>query len=147
MATVVFQPDEDKLDIADVDLIITNNGDIINETASTMVTSTLTQGKRNSDETREKQELECQEFTAEEKSPCLGSACPSSSKSKNVVPKSTCFDGACSSTSYENTVVHEKSIFKLSNDVEPINFTEEIQRLLKGEEIKFADDTDSLADY
>lgn len=148
MATVVFQPDEDKLDIADVNLVITNNGDLFNETASTMITSSMmassvTQGKRHSRETHEKHDTECQEFTAEEKALCLGSACPSTSR---VSQHSPCRGGACASTSTDK-VVRERSIFKLSNEMEPLNFTEEMQKLLKGEEIKFADDTDSLAGY
>lgn len=138
MATVVFQPDEDRPDISDANLIVTNNGDIFNETASTMVTSTLTQGTRNSAESREKPE-ECREFIPREKAACVGGACASS------FVHFDCNDGA--STSANKIARDKSSIFKLSNDFEPLNFTEEIQKLLKGEELKFADDTDSLADF
>ena len=149
MATVVFQPDEDKLDIPDVDLVVHNNGDLFNETASTMITSSmaassLTQGKRNSKETQEKHDTECQEFTAAEKSSCLGGACPSSSKKVVRHHKTGCHHGACKTSSAEKKM-HERSIFKLSNETEPVNFTDEIQKLLKGEELKYADDTDSIA--
>ncbi|XP_052225402.1 uncharacterized protein LOC127840970 [Dreissena polymorpha] len=110
MATVVFQPNNDKPDVPDTDYVISNNGDV-NETVSSMLNSVHIPNKRfNLEEINEKQETETQEFTAEQKSAsCSGSAC-----------------------SLRN------NIFNVSADVD---FSEEIQRLFNGEELKFIDES------
>lgn len=112
--------------MTDVDFIVANNGNAINETctASSMVASSISkQGKQTSPELEEKQDSECQEFTAEQKRSCSGSGCSfgkDDSEEKNIAAQNS------------------------SQAVEPINFTEEIQRLLNGEELKFIDETDDL---
>lgn len=123
MATVVFQPSSDIQDLPDMDFVVTNNGDVINETctASSMIASSNSkQGKQSNVDMEEKQDSECQEFTAEQKLTCSGGGCASSSNQRGC-------------NKYCETP-----------DIEPLNFTEEIQRLLHGEELKFIDENDDL---
>lgn len=122
MATVVFQPNGDSPIPPDVDFVVTNNGDVINETctASSMIASSNSkQGKQSNVDMEEKQDSECQEFSAEQKLTCSGSGCLATSSQI-----------ACNKYS--------------DSECEPLNFTEEIQRLLNGEEIKFIDENDDL---
>ncbi|XP_060553438.1 monocarboxylate transporter 4-like [Ruditapes philippinarum] len=122
MATVVFQPNGDSPNPPDVDFVVTNNGDVINETctASSMIASSNSkQGKQSNVDMEEKQDSECQEFSAEQKLTCSGSGCLAAS---NQIGCNNYTDSDC----------------------EPLNFTEEIQRLLHGEEIKFIDENDDL---
>jgi len=114
IATVVFQPETDKPDLPEGDYVIANNGDV-NETTSTMLTSGQSH-KRGIEDAEEKQETETQEFTAEQKSRgCVGGACDTPDSSKNS---------------------------KIFNVSEEVDFSEEIQRLLRGEEIQFIDEND-----
>lgn len=123
MATVVFQPNDEIPELPDVDYIVTNNDDVITElcTASSMIASSSSKhGKQCTSELEEKQDVECPEFLPEQK-------------------LTSCTDCACASSSNQSGC---NSVFCPSNDVAPINFTEEIQKLLHGEELQFIDDCD-----
>ncbi|XP_052771956.1 uncharacterized protein LOC128212302 [Mya arenaria] len=114
MTTVVFQPTKDCPDVPDVDLIVPNNREV-NETTSSMVASAHSHIKRGDDIGNEKQETERQEFTAEQKSlVCSGAACSTPDSARD-------------------------SVFISSEEVD---FSVEVQKLLKGEDIKFIDEND-----
>ena len=113
MATVVFQPNHDKPEIPDLDYIVTRNGDFLNQTISAQVAFGRT--KRKSVEKAGTDETSCHMIDK----PCEGGACHSSPAHH----------------------ILETSPNEECHPVEPVNFTEEIQKLLKGEELKFIDDT------
>ena len=134
MATVVFQPNDDKTEVPDLNLIVTKDGDVINENSPN---EPFIFSKRQKDKTKRKssgieetQNIEC----CAELGQCGSGACPDT----GICGDGACPGGACATPTTPE--ITRQLLTPETSDIEPINFTEEIEKLLIGEDIRFADD-------
>lgn len=104
MATVLFQPDEERADVPNLDLLIGDNGNI------TIETKLAQSSKEDSPETNTKTE-------------------------DTLLSNSSTHQKVCNKTPKDSPIIEREIV------PEPINFTEEIQKLLKGESLQFIDES------